>query len=126
MTFTTLTFVLFLALVFGLYWSSKGRVGQNTIVVVSARISESRGGSALNANLIPVISIAMPKMVSGNMLKPPARKKSSMQTKPRPGGQRDTPARKKIARRESASVARTLGRAGPLWANKFSASRCDT
>jgi hypothetical protein len=36
MTFTTLTFMLSLALVFGLYWSSKGRVGQNTVVVVAS------------------------------------------------------------------------------------------
>ncbi|PRQ02433.1 Peptidoglycan O-acetyltransferase [Enhygromyxa salina] len=33
MTFTTLTFLLFLALVFALYWTVRGRVGQNAVVV---------------------------------------------------------------------------------------------
>jgi alginate O-acetyltransferase complex protein AlgI len=36
LTFTTLTFVLFLALVFALYWSVRGRVNQNLIVVVAS------------------------------------------------------------------------------------------
>ncbi|MFV8749268.1 MBOAT family O-acyltransferase [Nannocystaceae bacterium ST9] len=36
MTFTTLTFVLFLALVFALHWSARGRVGQNLVVLVAS------------------------------------------------------------------------------------------
>ncbi len=36
LTFTTLTFVLFLVLVFAAHWSARGRVGQNLVVLVAS------------------------------------------------------------------------------------------
>ena len=38
MTFTTLTFVVFLALVFALYWMVAGRVLQNVLLVVASYV----------------------------------------------------------------------------------------
>ncbi|MFO7561031.1 MAG: MBOAT family protein [Enhygromyxa sp.] len=38
MTFTTLTFALFLALVFALYWSAPGRRGQNLVLLISSYV----------------------------------------------------------------------------------------